>query len=300
MELLQRIADLLIDHTSPEASRLPAEMPLLRRIAEKICREEPLTFILPAFPAKSPSPEKTSGPLPDLGEVLALQNLNTLCEKISSFYYPGAQVIICSDGRVFSDIVRVGDEHVDMYQQGIEEIIEEFKLSHLATFSLDDLYPDWSGDALREWLLVSYARTSEEVIERVRTREDQARLFNGLHRFLTEDDRALYPEKSRSEISRKAKERTIELMRRSDAWSALLEKHFPDELRLSIHPYPIGHEKFGVRLLPSALRWATPWHNVTVKLHDRFELMHLSEALKAGAIRKTLKEKYAYFEVANA
>jgi L-tyrosine isonitrile synthase len=48
------------------------------RIDRFIARGEPIHFVLPAFPAKSPNPEKTLGRLPDYGEVLALLGLNGL------------------------------------------------------------------------------------------------------------------------------------------------------------------------------------------------------------------------------
>src|SRR5690606_8707627 len=102
---------------------------------------------------------------------------------------------------------------------------------------------------------------------------------------------------SKNQLSKYAKTQTYELIRRSDAWSALLNHLFKGELRLSIHPYELSHEKFGIKLVPSSDKWATPWHNVTVKINDKFELMHKQEALKRDAIPKTHKDKYVYFEI---
>jgi pyoverdine/dityrosine biosynthesis protein Dit1 len=275
------------------------DVPLFKRIAIKMELNQPLVFLLPAFPAKSPSPLKTSGELPDLGEVLALQGLQKLCEQISALYKPGAKVIICSDGRVFSDVVNVCDESINKYQQGIQDIITEFQLNHLETFALDDLYPNLTEDELRERLFVQFAKSISEVKDLIKTRDDYQKLFNGLHRFLLEDMLSLNQSSSKNQISKNAKESTYELMRRSDAWSELLNHYFKDDLRLSIHPYHLGHEKFGIKLVSSSSKWATPWHNVTVKIKDRFELMHLHEALKLQALPKMLKDKYAYFEIAN-
>jgi pyoverdine/dityrosine biosynthesis protein Dit1 len=42
------------------------------------------------------------GPLPDLGEELALHRLNTLGEDIRNVYPPGAIVNIASDGILFN------------------------------------------------------------------------------------------------------------------------------------------------------------------------------------------------------
>lgn len=269
------------------------EIPLMRKLVEKMMNGERLVFILPAFPAKSPSPHKTTGILPDLGEVIALKSLNDMCGEISGAYAPGAEVVICSDGRVFSDVVSVSDETITAYAEGIDEIIRDFNLSHLRTFSMDELLPDKKGDDLREELLTQYSMTTEEVREKARTNPS---LFNGLHRFMVEDQAGL-SDLSKNQISKLMKEKTYELMKRSDAWSALLEEKFTDVLRLSIHPYPLRHEKFGVKLVTSSSNWATPWHNVTVKTPQGFELMPKWKALEMGASMKNLGEKYVYFEI---
>ncbi len=275
---------------SPEEIR---EIPIMRKLVAKMMRGEKLIFILPAFPAKSPSPHKTCGILPDLGEVLALQNLNHMCGEITGSYGPGAEVVICSDGRVFSDVVGVPDEHITAYAEGIDAIIKEFHLTHLKTFAMDDLHPGKEGDELRAELLKSFSVTTEEVREKAKM---NPALFNGLHKFMVEDQSGLSTI-SKNQLSKLMKEKTYELMKRSDAWSGLLESYFPDSLRLSIHPYPLAHEKFGVKLVTSSEKWATPWHNVTVKSDQGFILMHKSRALELGARESKLGGKYAFFEL---
>ncbi len=274
--------------------------PLLQKITTKMRNSEELVFLLPAFPAKSPSPLKTLGELPDLGEVLALEGLQSICAQISNIYNPGAKIIICSDGRVFSDVVNVSDETINNYQIGIENIIKEFNFNHIELFSLDDLYPDLKKDKLREVLLERFGKDIDEVKSLVCANEEYNRLFNGLHRFLIEDELGLNPLLTKNQAKKMTKSRTYELIRRSDAWSELINFHFQDHLRLSIHSYPAHHEKFGIKLVASSSKWATPWHNVTVKIKDKFELMHLQEALKLNATLKMLKDKYAYFEITEA
>lgn len=269
------------------------EVPLMRKMMEKMLNGEKLIFILPAFPAKSPSPLKTSGILPDLGEVLALKSLNHMCGEITGHYAPGAEVIICSDGRVFSDVVGVPDEHITAYAEGVEAIINEFQFTHLKTFSMDEILPEMSGDQLRNNLLLRFSMTTEEVKAKAR---DNVALFNGLHKFMVEDQIGLTT-LSKNQLSKLMKEKTYELMKRSDAWSALLEEKFGDVLRLSIHPYPLVNEKFGVKLVSSSSHWATPWHNVTVQTEEGFELMHKVRAIELGATERKLGGKYAYFEL---
>lgn len=272
------------------------EVPIFRKMEELMQKEKELIFILPAFPAKSPSPQKTSGIQPDMGEVVALMELNELCENISRVYAPGARLLICSDGRVFSDVVGVSDQVIDQYALGIAQIIRDFKLHHLSTLSMDDIYPGLEGDELRGILLKEFGKPLEEIKNLVQTDLQYQNLFNGIHRFLIEDQKDLHPEKTKSQICKETKRNTYELLRRSDAWSALLHQHYADELRLSIHPYPLHHEKFGIRMIRSSEKWATPWHNVLVKTETSYQLMHHREALNLNAKLMKFKEKYVYFE----
>lgn len=274
-------------------------IPIMKKIAEQMNEGKTLKFLLPAFPAKSPSPKKTAGIHPDMGEVLALTGLNEMCQKIAKAYAPGAEVIICSDGRVFSDVVMVSDEVIDQYSEWIDLIIKEFSLTHLSTFSMDDLYKELSGPELRERLVWKFAKSIDEIRFLVVNDDDFRNLFNGVHKFMVEDQLSLENNNgiSKNQINKKTKTLTYELLRRSDAWSNLLLEEFGDTLRLSIHAYPLTHEKFGVKLVESSEKWATPWHNVAVKKDEQFELMHLSKALELGAKQKQFRGKYVYFEI---
>lgn len=298
MDLLKEIEQLFISYTTHQNVKTLSKAPLFNRIREKINESQELVFLLPAFPAKSPSPVKTSGNLPDMGEVLALKSLQDLCEKISSLYSPGARIIICSDGRVFSEVVKVSDEEITSYQNGIQEILKTYNLNKLTIFSLDDVYTG-SGFKQRELLLSKNAKSLEEIRNLVLMESDYKKLFNGLHRFLLEDELVLNTAVTKNKANQETKVRAYELLRRSDAWSMLLQNHFPDALRLSIHPYAIEHEKFGIKLIKSSNKWATPWHNVLVKMKDHFELMHLKEAMQLQASLKFMEDKYAYYEISS-
>lgn len=285
--------------SSAEPVRHYTQIPLVKKIIGKILAQQPLEFIVPAFPAKSPNLKKTSGIHPDMGEVLALAKLNRMCDWISTVYAPGAQVLICSDGRVFSDVVLVSDETIDEYGEWIKTIIQDFKLRYLKTYDMEDAYPERDGPALRAKLVEEYALPLEQVRHLVQTDSDYRGLFNGVHRFMLEDQIDLPQNQGRSktQVAKQLKQATYELLRRSDAWSALLKKKFPDALRFSIHAYPLTHEKFGISLLPAADRVATPWHNVTVYDGAGYELMHQEKAMALGAKKKLYREKYAYYEI---
>jgi pyoverdine/dityrosine biosynthesis protein Dit1 len=257
-------------------------------------------MILPAFPAKSPNPRKTVSSMPDYGEVLALTRLNNLCEDIKALYEPGAHITICSDGRVFSDVVQVSDCAVEIYGREIQRIITEHTLPNLSTFSLDDVFSAHNYDLMRSRLFAEFAEDLETLRARVKSDDDTKSLFNGIHRFMFEDQLALNPEKSKSGLRESSKVLAYEVIRRSNAWSRLVEQKFPESLRLSIHPQSVNSTKIGVRLIPSNDLWRTPWHSVTVFDGSDYFLAPREQAEAAGGVLTYANDKYPYYVVSKA
>jgi len=86
---------------------------------------QPIQLVLPAFPAEIAEPGENGGALPDYGEVLALKASRSPLPRYFLLLCAGATLVICSDGRVFSDLVRVSDEDVNAYAAGIRDIIRD-------------------------------------------------------------------------------------------------------------------------------------------------------------------------------
>jgi pyoverdine/dityrosine biosynthesis protein Dit1/alpha-ketoglutarate-dependent taurine dioxygenase len=242
----------------------------------------PLRLVLPAFPAKSPSPRKTMGELPDLGEQLALIGLQALCTELSALHPPGVRLVICSDGHVFADVVGVSDDAVSRYRAALGAIIEQKGLSSLELFSMQDALPDMGFEAMRTQLMSGWATGPE----RLEAPFDRA-LFDGIHRFLFEE-RVGTPGKSRSRVRAECAPLARELIRRSAAWSRLIAERFPYAVRLSIHPQPAHSAKIGIRLggegrADGRGAWITPWHAAPVLSATGWRLMHRAEAEAEGA-----------------
>ena len=108
-------------------------------------------------------------------------------------------------------------------------------------------------------------------------------LFNGIQRFLFEDRAVIDAGKSRTQIREECKDRTYEVIRRSDAWGRLVADCFPAALRFSIHPQPPHSEKIGILLGESADVWLTPWHGVALRQGGRFRLIKRKDAEALGA-----------------
>jgi L-tyrosine isonitrile synthase len=255
----------------------------------------PITFILPAFPAKSPNIEKTGGVLPDLGEYIALNQLHEMCKKINIMYPPGAHIIICSDGRVFNDLVMVSDINVNAYSQSIKKIIEENNLNHLSTFSLDEVYCDLSFENMRNEIVKHFGENLNVIKNKVKEQESVKLLFNGIHRFIYEDQLIHFSSISKNKIRQKSKEIAYKVIQRSNAWSKLLEIKFPDFVRLSIHPQSCGSEKFGIILVESKDVWATPWHRVVLKNKNSYQLIKRKEAELLGAQPVFMSNQFSHY-----
>lgn len=266
-------------------------------IRDMVAISAPIVMVLPAFPAKSSNEQKTLGPLPDFGELLALKKLNRTCEAIRKIYAPGAAIIICSDGRVFNDLVQVSDENVNKYQTSIQDMIKKFGFQNLSTFNLDDYFDGLAFDAMRQILSQDFAEPLSDLKNRVKTEVSARFLFNGIHRFMTEDLLVIKKHMTKNAVRKIAKTMTYEVIQRSNAWGRLLEKQFPDALRLSIHPQVERSPKMAVQLLPSTSQWRTPWHSVVLTDGHSQVLVRRDEAEALNAELRFFADEYPYFFV---
>ncbi len=244
---------------------------------------EPLHFVIPAFPAKSPSPRKVLGVLPDLGERLAIGFLQSFCEYIGHFHAPGARITICSDGHVFSDLIGIPDEAVSAYRRELRRMILDTGGGSIDLFSLEDAFGAGDFEHMRRRLVQGYADPLDEVWQRVRSDAAVRSTFNGLHRFLFEDRAGFHPHLSRSKLREQCKHLAADVLRRSNAWSSLAEEVFPSALRLSIHPQPSHGRKIGFHMIRTRDNWLTPWHGVVIDDGRRFTLVKRSEAEERNA-----------------
>jgi pyoverdine/dityrosine biosynthesis protein Dit1 len=263
----------------------------LQKIISAVRKNEPVTFILPAFPGKSPNPEKVLGTLPDFAEILSLKFLGKLCEQIKKIYAPGMKIILCSDGRVFSDVVGMNESNVTAYQNEINRLIKELSLTDVSVFNLDHFYNGLHFEQMRVELMKSFGQSLEFLKQKIRngaqptaTPEEQEsnRMYSGITRFLFEDAMHAGQTKTRSAVQKDAKARAYEVIRRSNAWSKLLFEYFPEAVRLSIHPQTCGSKKLGIRLIGNE-SWMTPWHGVAVEGKNGYTLLKRSEAEALGA-----------------
>ncbi|WP_106794864.1 isocyanide synthase family protein [Aquimarina sp. Aq78] len=269
----------------------------LKKINSFIHKNEPIRLILPAFPAKSPNREKTLGIKPDLGEFLGLKRLNKICTQIQQIYTPGAKVVICSDGRVFSDIVQVNDDDVTTYSEALNDMIKRENINYLETFNLDNVFPELSYDEMRYELSNNYGESIEEVKYNVKNQESEKNLFNGLHKFVYEDMSVLNRELSKNQLKKQSKEIAYQVIQRSHSWSDLVAKFFPECIRISIHPQKLNTGKIGIQLVKCNHNWGTPWHNVVLLDEEGYKLVKNKEAKEMGAELISSQKGYSFYSM---
>jgi L-tyrosine isonitrile synthase len=242
----------------------------------------PISAVLPAFPAKAPNEKKVLGILPDTAEIIALSHLNELCSRIEQVYAPGMRITICSDGLVFKNCIGIGINSISEYWATLRELGSGLK--NLSFFSLDNIYPGSDPNSKIDRLLAEHGESLEEIRMLVKSVGDLRNLFNGIHRFLVEDQASLTPAISRSQIEKTLRTQALEVIRHSRAWGKLIHQVFPHSLRLSIHPQLPHSPKFGIALgFQKRTTWRTPWHGVAVMIRHQTYLMKRSEAEEMGA-----------------
>ena len=235
-------------------------------------------FVLPAFPFKSANHvAKVMGPMPDVGERIAIRRLHKFAATVSCFFKPGAVVVIVSDGRVFADLVDVGPEDVKAYQEAVKTW---FPSPYVRFVSLADIFTDSSDDLKRDRLMSLYGGSLQDIDHSIKEDKDNCMLYCGFKRFLLED-KLHVSEMSTRQKSKDAAARARHVLLRNEAYSSLVNDLFSKHVRLSIHPHD-NTKKFGINLVGGSL-WGTPWHNVLVQDKEQnYKLMKRYLAENAG------------------
>jgi len=223
------------------------------RVARCVLGGIPVLMTLPAFPMKSPRASKVLGPIPDLGEVLAISRLSAFAKKVGEVHPPGCAILIASDGRVFNDIYPVTDVAVTTYHRLIEGLTDG---KTVQVVGLDELFPGEENERKRDAVVTLASVDMAAILQKLRTDEHFHEIYVAFNRLLEKD----------SHIRKKKKKVAARhMMLRNECYSLLIRLLFPHHIRLSIHDHS-GVEKIGVHLVGSNLM--TPWHGVAVLTHD--------------------------------
>lgn len=283
------VADVLYSHRRPIPNEEDGIMnrenyssKVLRRIDDFMSANHPIHMAIPAFPYKSESPLKTLGERgaknPDMAELVSLQHLVSICGKIEAQYSSGARITIYSDGGIFADTRRpeYTDESRLRYLAKLHEMIRSIGASDVITIK------DTEGEVARD-VWGNYSEPVESIRNRMKADLDLQLLYNGQHRYFTEELAALNPDLSRSQASKRAGRKAYEITRGSAALSKYLDVNEPEAIRLSCHPKKMGAEKVSIWMDKGRSK-ITPWHGAAALMAgpDTYSIIHVKDAEKLG------------------
>ncbi|KAI8904540.1 Pyoverdine/dityrosine biosynthesis protein-domain-containing protein [Powellomyces hirtus] len=294
---IDTITERLVDLFDRELRYVPSHdewhlgrVPFAESVRFFVVRNLPLHFALPAFPCKSGNDvDKTLGTLPDMGELLALRSLDRFNQLVKQIYPPGSVIVIVSDGHVFSDLIGVADETVNVYGQvlrdqasshfapgtvlfhGLEDLLS---ITPLEPFSaspgeLRRFFPDLSSVPVSRFLLSDRSADAEDArrvlgglfgsdgsVLKSKTKNDPdvTALYRGFSKFLLTDlaNNRIMLSLSRTQQKKRCSAVALEMIQRNDAYSAMIELLFPMHIRISIHPHSCAGPKYGIRLAHSS------------------------------------------------
>ncbi|CAF3370535.1 unnamed protein product [Rotaria socialis] len=241
------------------------------KLARFIISNQTIVMALPAFPFKSRNTNSNViGTLPDMGEVLALANLNLFALQVSEVYPPGCKILVVSDGRVFNDLYPVSDVTVSVYTRYIHSLGQ----GQLQFIGLDQMFSSSTENQFKRDAIVQLYGGNVETVNR-KLKEDAH--FHQVYIAFK-----IHLRKDIGELRRPAAEKAKIMMIRNDSYSELVRLLFPHHVRLSIHDHSSA-EKISVHLVGDSI--ITPWHGVAMKQKDgTWTITRKKTALEMGCV----------------
>ncbi|KAI9927569.1 hypothetical protein ASPWEDRAFT_62294 [Aspergillus wentii DTO 134E9] len=270
-----------------------ASLPTIMAFIEK---QEPILMVLPAFPFKSPnSQDKALGILPDLGEEIALNHLNGLCQNIARVYEPGAQVHITSDGLVYNDILGVPDEVVWDYGEALRQIAVDQGLHHLRFIRLahlleHDTFPHNDPVSAKAFYMAHAPCFRRELMQRfgdptfcprtaIKADMDVCLTYRGYIKFLTKDLAHKIVSKSKRSKDEQITQIARSMIVRGQVFAAAIRAQRGNYVRLSIHQ-STNSRKLSIPLIPQGQGTIghTPWHScIAVGVDGSYRATHVDQ-----------------------
>ncbi len=271
---------------------------LYSKLHQFIENNEKIQFILPGFPCKSPNKvDKTFGILPDMGEVLALEHLDNMCEDISTLHDVGCEVTILSDGTTFSDIVCVPEKEKNDYKCSLRNhvVMKNIKWADLSTFFDKTMSDDEARKQLIKQANLKY-QTLEKFIAKVKKDDNLTAIHDKWCSCLYNDVRIeQVGVDNRDDFLKSIGQKAYEVMYRTQALTASIDRTYPTHIRLSVHQYNNSGPKFTIGLTAGAQRSDVPWHNVPLRLKDGgFKYVPRAQVKEASTALATFQKKTGF------
>ncbi len=230
-----------------------------------------ITYVLPAFPFKSPNPDRVIDcKRADMAEAESLRNLAILVEE-------NVEVHIMTDSRVFFDLFQVShngntfgleEAAVARFERGVYEIILEMdaqipgmaeKLRRVPIEALMERVNITVGAA-------EFLRKEEDVrIPTIRMNCRTRSQYDGLKRTIGGYFQPILDIMDLAQGEQTLHRLTLSSIARTSAHSELITNAYPDALRLSIH-VQFDTSRIGISLVPGCKQ--CPWNGVLVVKKD--------------------------------
>lgn len=234
-------------------------------------------MLLPAFPVKSPNPDKVIGTAPDFCEFTAVLKLYDFCKKIGQLYEPGVRLTLLSDYHTFGSLIGVDAAAHNQYREQLRGIVGEIQQDGEDYISITGLgdFPEFEGRKERDFQEIlrqkhgdrdfeASVSTSETIKNKLKSCQDENNLafvqdFSGLRAFMQQDQKYILQRQGLGEgdaYRRRSDELAAGMMVMGKALTAFLSEHYPADqhLRLNIHNHPFDGKKFAILLLPVHVR----------------------------------------------
>jgi L-tyrosine isonitrile synthase len=254
---------------------------LRTRLQKFMINNRPISFVFPGYPIKSTNTQtKVLGILPDGAEDVSFRQFAKFVNEVEAIYEYGIEIHIVSDGYVFNRLLGVCDETVHAYEQECGRMIDGLPIRWHTAQSLYNSRSD--GETLVNKLLQEFGQTQEELSARINLDPDTNLLYKGMIRFM-ENDLVFPVGTSNNQKHTKAKAVAKEMVRRSEAYTALIKSVFSDSIRLSCHLSVNDGSKYSWSFIPGDNTWASPWHNtLCVDCQGAYRLRKKVEAEQEG------------------
>ncbi|CAG9950762.1 unnamed protein product, partial [Clonostachys rosea f. rosea IK726] len=207
-KILSVIFDYALNKFDDSVERLTTGTSKFLPIIEAFVKDgKRVEMCLPAFPFKSANKVyKVFGILPDKGEELAMERLNTMCKRIGEVYKPGARLTILSDGCVYNDLLSIPDRYVWQYGEALRALATKKKFKNLGFARIKDIVEvhdlpsqlneiSYVANAtnFRRGLLNGFGKDSIDIDEEIANNPDIKMTFQGYQKFLESDLEYIYP-----------------------------------------------------------------------------------------------------------
>lgn len=284
---------------------------ILEKIKASIAKNEPVQFMLPAFPFKIANPLKSSRGDADLAEAAAFIRFNEINLQIKKLYKPGAQFTVFHDGHLYYRHFLHEQADADRYFTSLKKFVKELGFEDViklkdafAELKKIDNFPTIYEEARKEIsnLWKREGLRNERITQIMQAAKNNIKLadipYTILYRinFAEEWDLTKEEKKLKKEIAERAKKCAFEYMVVQHALerAEFFKKMVPDGIRLTVHPKE-GH--IGIFLVKRKTV-LLPWMGVgVIKANGELSVHYESELLSSSKYRPVFikGEKYPFY-----